>query len=76
MKRLSGKMRLSIFLSIIWIGVLYFFLWAFSVLGFGYSNFEVDFEEGLIFAFFGPVPVIIVWGIWWIVQGFKQDKAE
>jgi hypothetical protein len=69
MKRLSGKMRLAVFLSFTW------FIISLIVSGLiANENHFNDFEFFLLFLFMSVLPLLISWGIWWIKQGFKQDR--
>jgi len=27
------------------------------------------------FALMGVLPLVLTWGLWWVIQGFKKDKA-
>ncbi|HNY65225.1 MAG TPA: hypothetical protein PKM41_07275 [Deltaproteobacteria bacterium] len=61
MAALSGKVRLGIFVSAVWLLVwaVYFRPWAGGV---------------LVFALVGPSPVLLGWGIFWVVEGFRKDQ--
>ena len=60
MKRLSGKIRLAILVSVIWV----VFWWISPLSEFRY------------FFIIGVYPLALIWGVWWVVLGFKKDKAE
>jgi hypothetical protein len=62
MKRLSGWMRLAVGVSIFWFVSLFLFG---LILG----------DAGL-FALFATIPLLVVWAVWWIVEGFKSTKAD
>ena len=76
MRRLSGKMRLAIFISIVWLMI---FIVRHYLLNHNPPLYLVgkpkivNFEETL---FFGAFPIFIFWGIWWVRQGFKSNKEE
>ena len=57
---LSGRMRIVIVMSVLWI--LVFFAIA------------VEEHEMLIFLTFGIIPIITGWGIAWILRGFKEKE--
>jgi hypothetical protein len=61
MKALSGKVRLGIIVSAVWLSVwaVYFQPWS---------------GEFLRFALVGPGPVILGWGALWVVDGFKKNQ--
>jgi hypothetical protein len=71
LKKISGWYRLLIFISTIWIlGVLALSKpWSYSRRA-GYVNFK-NLDDFIVI---GLSPVILCWGIIWIVQGFKKDK--
>jgi hypothetical protein len=54
---MSGPQRLAIFLTAIWVG----FGWLAN------NNNTAD------FLFLGVFPPALVWGGWWVYQGFKQQ---
>ena len=60
--QLSGKMRLAVLISAIWFVV----------------GFSLGWEkDGLVAGCYnGILPLLVVWGIWWVRQGFKKDKDE
>jgi len=57
---MSGLRRLGVFLSALWI-----LAWALL-----YALESVFDPVG--FTLFGLVPVALVWGVWWVVAGFRQ----
>ncbi len=57
---LSGKIRLAIFLSVVWFLVLFIVILE-------------DTGEIITAMFYGSFPLLILWGIWWIIKGFKKD---
>lgn len=61
LKALSGKVRLGMLVSAVWLLVwtVYFRPWSGEFLG---------------FALVGLSPVILGWGILWVVNGFKKDQ--
>ena len=60
-KRLSGRMRLAIFVSILWPIALGLFL--------------RPWQQGLIlFLCVGILPVSLAWGIGWVVAGYRKDR--
>lgn len=60
-KALSGKVRLGMLVSAVWLlaWTIYFRPWSGELLG---------------FALVGLSPVILGWGIRWVVNGFKKDQ--
>jgi len=62
MKRLTGKIRLAILISVIWFVV---------CLTIGWEN-----REPVAGVFYGGFPLLVAWGIWWVKRGFKKDKDE
>ena len=62
MKTFSGKVRLGMLVSAIWLlsWSVYFRPWSGDLLG---------------FALLGLCPVILGWGILWVVDGFKKDQG-
>jgi len=61
MKTLSGKARLGVIVSALWL-----LLWS--------VYFRPWSGELLVFALVGLCPVILGWGIHWVVEGFKKDQ--
>jgi len=61
MKSLSGKVRLGVIVSAVWLllWTVYFRPWSGDFLG---------------FALVGVSPVILGWGVLWVVEGFKNDQ--
>ncbi len=57
--QLSGKVRLAIFISALWL--------LFSVVP--------DWKEGKLFGclVFGVIPLVIIWGFWWIAVMSQKD---
>lgn len=60
MKRLSGKMRFWIFISMLW-GIL-FCLAALAV------------EDITLFIVCGFFPLLFGWGIAWVIQGYRKNR--
>ncbi len=60
-KALSGKMRLGVMASAVWLlsWAAYFRPWSGDILG---------------FVLIGPSPVILGWGILWVIDGFRKDQ--
>ncbi len=59
-RRLSGAMRLSIMLSVLWTGLTAFFC--------------EPWEKGLIaFLVWGAGPLIAGWGGYWVLRGFRDQ---
>ncbi|MCP3951428.1 MAG: hypothetical protein GY697_04325 [Desulfobacterales bacterium] len=56
---LSGRQRLAVFVSIIWIA-----FWA--------VNYEPWQTEWKRFAYIGAGPVLIGWGVFWALKGFRR----
>jgi len=67
MFKLSGKKRLFIFLSCVWI--LFVAIEAIE------ESTPFIFQWG-DFLSIGIFPVIIIWGIYWVISGFKRDKSK
>ena len=64
-KNLSGRKRLSLVLSVIWIlGVT--------------AVIKEEYRGSALAPFigYGVLPLVIVWGIYWIRQGFKKEKKS
>ena len=67
MRSMSGIQRLTVFLTLLWVG---FWFIAFLVDGgtFNWSGFFL----------FGIVPVVVLlgipWGVWWVVAGFRAQR--
>jgi len=61
MMALPGKVRLGVIVSAVWLlsWTVYFRPWSGEFLG---------------FALVGPSPVILGWGILWVVDGFRKDR--
>ena len=59
---MSGKKRLAIFLSI---------LWLVAALMFG-----IGIKGSLIVFVLGVSPLLLIWGVWWVIQGFNGDKQN
>ena len=60
---MSGKRRLAIFLSVLWVLL--------SIL----IGIAADKPFGVPFIV-GFVPLVIVWGSWWVVQGFRSSRKD
>lgn len=58
---MSGPRRLAIFLSALWVG---FWVWAYL------TDTRPFMWDG--FLMFGIAPVALVWGIAWVVAGFRS----
>jgi hypothetical protein len=70
MKKLSGMMRLWIFISV---------LWFVAVFAYGFidwhtiSGWGVNHDVVFLYAFlWGTIPLLVCWGTWWVIQGFKK----
>ena len=61
LQALSGKMRLALIASIVWLllGAAYFRPWDGELLG---------------FALIGLCPVILGWGVLWVIDGFRKKQ--
>jgi len=61
MKRISGRGRLAILASVIWLVATALWLqpWA---------------GNQTLFVGIGAAPVVVGWGVWWVVSGFKQKR--
>jgi len=59
----SGRMRLAVFLSAIWLAVL---------LGVGILAMETPTEWFLLIVFF--LPLVALWGVAWVISGFKKPN--
>jgi hypothetical protein len=55
--------RLLIFLSLTWV-----FFWFTAVM----TSYSFDWE---VFLGFGVFPVAFIWGVVWVVAGFRQKKG-
>ena len=67
MINLSAKKRLAIFLSCGWI--ILFVIYAIRRASDG-------FPWSAEFLGFGISPLFIIWGIYWVISGFKRDKSK
>ena len=56
---LSGRQRLAILVSFFWVA-----FWA--------VYFEPWQKEWKLFSYFGPGPVLVVWGLFWALQGLRK----
>jgi hypothetical protein len=61
LKKLSGRWRLAILASIVWLAATA--LWLQPWIG-----------NQTLFVGIGAAPVIVGWGVWWVVSGFKQKR--
>ncbi len=61
LKALSGRARLGVVVSAVWLlaWAVYFRPWSGGILG---------------FALIGMCPVILGWGVLWVVDGFKKNQ--
>jgi hypothetical protein len=61
MKKMSGRWRLAILASVIWLAATALWLqpWA---------------GKQTLFVGIGAAPVVVGWGVWWVVSGFKQKR--
>ena len=64
-KNLSGRKRVALLLSVVWI------------LGVTVVVFE-EYPRSVLAPFigFGVIPLVIIWGIYWVRQGFKKEKKS
>ena len=60
-KRLSGRFRLAILASAIWPAAAAFWLKPWQ-------------GDHLLFVGIGATPVIVGWGLYWVIAGFKQYR--
>jgi len=63
MKNLSGWKRLSLLLSAIWIFAIFAFIYK------EHSHFKLG-----TFIACGILPIIVLWGMYWVIQGFKRYR--
>ena len=61
MKKMSGRWRLAILASVIWLAAMA--LWLRPWTG-----------NQTLFVGIGAAPVVVGWGVWWVVSGFKQKR--
>ena len=61
LKKISGHWRLAILASVIWLAAMTLWLqpWA---------------GNQTLFVGVGAAPVVVGWGVWWVVSGFKQKR--
>ena len=61
LKKISGRWRLAILASVIWLAAMALWLqpWA---------------GNQTLFVGIGAAPVVVGWGVWWVVSGFKQKR--
>jgi hypothetical protein len=65
---LSETFRIAIIVSIFW--PIFSFIYIVEP-----NKYFVLSEFIRKFALMGVLPLVFSWGLWWIIQGFKQDKA-
>ncbi|NQT68194.1 MAG: hypothetical protein HQ552_01290 [Desulfobacteraceae bacterium] len=58
----SGKIRLAVFLSFLWL----FFAWFKTPRVYGFSWKK--------FIGWGIVPLFAIWGFWWVLKGYEKDE--
>lgn len=63
MVEFGWKMRLSILLSALWLGIIYFT-----------SGYETN--RGEYFFLFGIVPISLLWGFAWVLSGYKKTRKK
>ena len=61
MNRLSQTMRLSMLVSVFWPIFSLLYIWEPR----GPFNLQK-------FVLMGVLPLVVCWGIWWVIQGFKK----
>ena len=61
MKKISGRWRLAILASVIWLAAMALWLKPWT-------------DNQTLFVGIGAAPVIVGWGVWWVVSGFKQKR--
>ena len=84
LRQLSGKMRIAIIASILWL----------LFVGLSLATYEYSFgpsESGVRslrryyghgefhlydFMLWGVLPLVIIWGIWWIREGFRKKPEK
>lgn len=64
LRELSGWMRLSMLMSAIWLLIVTLFIYD-----------ELESFKMAPFLGFGLLPLLLLWGIRWVRQGFKRGKS-
>ena len=67
--RLSQTMRLAIMVSFFWPIFSILYIWEPR----RKFYFQAAFSQ---FVLIGVLPLVVAWGIWWVVQGFKKDNGH
>ena len=65
---LSETLRLAIIVSIFW--PIFSFIYIVEP-----NKFFILSEFIRKFALMGVLPLVFSWGLWWVIQGLKKDKA-
>ena len=67
--RLSQTMRLAAMVSFFWPIFSLLYIWE--------PRRKLYIQAAISkFVLMGVLPLVIAWGIWWVVQGFKKDKSH
>lgn len=61
LKKLSGRWRLAIMASVIWLAAMALWLQPWT-------------GSRTLFLGVGAAPVVVGWGAWWVISGFKQKR--
>ena len=67
-RQLSESMRLAILVSVFW--PIFSFIYIVEP-----NKYFILSEFIRKFALMGVLPLVLTWGLWWVIQGFKKDKA-
>jgi hypothetical protein len=59
----KGRMRLAIFISLLWLGITAFF----------FQPWGVDLMR---FLYLGLGPPALCWGIFWVIKGFQKERRS
>ena len=61
LKKMSGRWRLAILASVFWLAAMTLWLQPWT-------------GKRTLFVAIGAAPVVVGWGVWWVVSGFKQKR--
>ena len=61
LKKMSGRWRLAILASVFWLAAMTLWLQPWT-------------GKRTLFVAIGVAPVVVGWGVWWVVSGFKQKR--
>jgi len=69
-KNLSAKYRVLFVISVLWVFCVLGMSWSYrGLIPDGHIYFDLS-----NFVFFGLIPVVLLWGMIWVIHGFKEKK--